>query len=136
MTTTNHEERRRPSPHSNTRRRDMFRAGTVVFAVAVAWFAFTPATGAESGLPWDKANHAVAFLTWTLLAGCGWPRAGVARIAVAMLGLGIGIELIQGLPAIGRDADVWDVVADMVGFAMGWGALVGLALRRRLGLTG
>lgn len=135
MNTTNHEERR-PSPQSNTRRRDMFRTGTVVFAFAVAWFAFTPATGVESGLPWDKANHAVAFLTWTLLAGCGWPRAGVARIAAVMLGLGIAIELIQWLPAIGRDADVWDVVADMVGFAMGWGVLAGLALRRRLGLTG
>ena len=122
MNTTNHEERR-PSPQSNTRRRDMFRTGTVVFAFAVAWFAFTPATGVESGLPWDKANHAVAFLTWTLLAGCGWPRAGVARIAAVMLGLGIAIELIQWLPAIGRDADVWDVVADMTGFLAGWGLL-------------
>ena len=40
-----------------------------------------------------------------------------------MLALGIGIELVQGLPAVGRDADVWDVVADMTGFLAGWGLL-------------
>lgn len=113
----------------------MFRAGTMLFAVAVAGFAFTPSTGVETGLPWDKANHAVAFLTWTLLVGCGWPRAGILRIAAVMLALGTAIELIQGLPAVGRDADVWDVVADMVGFAAGWGLLAAFNLRRALRLT-
>lgn len=112
----------------------MFRAGTMVFALAVAWFAFTPATGVESGLPWDKANHAAAFLTWTFLAGCGWPGAGLLRMAAVMLGLGTAIELIQGLPVVGRDADVWDVVADMVGFAAGWGLLALFGLRRAPGL--
>ncbi|RYD86399.1 MAG: hypothetical protein EOP61_37675, partial [Sphingomonadales bacterium] len=122
MTPTNH-GKRRGSRIPNTRVKTLFRVGTIVFAVIVAWFAFTPSTGVESGLPWDKANHAVAFLTWTILAGCGWPRAGVWRIAAVMLALGTAIELIQGLPAVGRDADVWDVVADMTGFAMGWLAL-------------
>jgi len=107
----------------------------MVFALAVAWFAFTPSTGVESGLPWDKANHAVAFLTWTILAGCGWPRAGLLRMALVMLGLGTAIELIQGLPAVGRDADVWDVVADIVGFTTGWGLLALFGLRRVLRLT-
>ena len=41
-----------------------------------------------------------------------------------MLATGVVIELVQGLPAVGRDADVWDVVADMAGFALGWGVLV------------
>lgn len=122
MTSSNHGKRRNPRI-TNTRLRDMFRAGTVLFAFVVAWFAFTPSTGVESGLPWDKANHAVAFLTWTILAGCGWPRAGFLRLAAVMLALGIGIELVQGLPAVGRDADVWDVVADMTGFLAGWGLL-------------
>ncbi len=107
----------------------------MVFALAVAWFAFTPATGVESGLPWDKANHAAAFLTWTILAGCGWPRTGILRMAAVMLALGTAIELIQGLPAVGRDADVRDVVADMVGFGAGWGLLALFSLRRALRLT-
>lgn len=108
----------------------MFRAGTVVFAAAVAVFAFSPSTGVDSGLPWDKANHALAFLVWTILAGAGWPKAGVLRLALAMLALGTAIELIQGLPAVGRDADVWDVVADMVGFGLGWSLLMALRIRR------
>ena len=112
----------------------MFRAGTIVFAFVVAWFAFTPSTGVESGLPWDKANHAVAFLTWTVLAGCGWPRAGFLRIAALMLALGTAVELVQGLPAVGRDADVWDVVADMTGVVAGWALLMVSGARTRLGL--
>lgn len=106
----------------------------MVFTAAVAWFAFSPSTGVESGLPWDKANHAVAFLTWTILIGCGWPKGGFRRLAMIMLGLGVAIELIQGLPAVGRDADVWDVVADMVGFATGAGLLVAFRVRRLFGL--
>jgi VanZ family protein len=133
MTATNH-GKQRLSPSSNTRLRDMFRAGTMLFAVAVAWFAFTPATGVETGLPWDKANHAVAFLTWTMLIGCGWPRAGILTLAAVMLALGTAVELIQGLPAVGRDADVWDVVADMVGSAAGWGLLTAFSLHRALRL--
>lgn len=134
MTPTNH-GKRSETGIPNTRLRTMFRIGTIVFAFVVAWFAFTPSTGVESGLPWDKANHAVAFLTWTVMAGCGWPRAGFLRIAAVMLALGTAVELIQGLPAVGRDADVWDVVADMTGFVMGWGLLTLLGVRRRLGLT-
>lgn len=133
MTATNH-GKQRLSPSPNTRLRDMFRVGTMLFAVAVAWFAFTPATGVETGMPWDKANHAVAFLTWTMLIGCGWPRAGILRLAAVMLALGTAVELIQGLPAVGRDADVWDVVADMVGFAAGWGLLTAFSVRRALRL--
>ena len=133
MTVTNH-GKRRVSPSSNPVLRDTFRIGTVAFSLAVAWFAFRPAATIEGGLPWDKANHAVAFLTWTVLAACGWPRNGLVRSAGIMLGAGIAIELIQGLPAVGRDADVWDVVADMVGFALGWGLLTAVQLRSRLGL--
>lgn len=135
MTPTNH-GKRHSSRSSNPRLENMFRAGTFVFALAVAWFAFTPSTGVESGLPWDKANHAAAFLTWTILAGCGWPRAGFLRLAAVMLVLGTAIELIQGLPAVGRDADVWDVVADLTGFAAGWAFIVVLKLRERLDLRG
>ncbi|MFC7378152.1 hypothetical protein [Brevundimonas sp. GCM10030266] len=120
----------------NKRLIGMFRVGTILFSVLIAWLAFRPSEGVEAGLPWDKANHAAAFLVWTILVGVSWPRAGLVRLAALMLGLGIGIELIQGLPSVGRDADVWDVVADMTGFAVGWTVLALLDLRRRLGLTG
>lgn len=107
----------------------LFRTATLTWAIIIAWLAFRPSTGLEGGLPWDKANHAVAFVVLTLLAGRGWPGLSRTALVLVMLAAGAGIELVQGLPQIGRDADVWDVVADAVGIAAG---LAGLAwLRRR-----
>lgn len=109
----------------------LFRTATLGWAIIIGWLAFRPSTGLEGGLPWDKANHAVAFVVLTLLAGRGWPGRSRTALVLIMLAAGAGIELVQGLPQIGRDADVWDVVADAVGIA---GGLAGLAwLRRRAG---
>ena len=98
-----------------------FRLATLIVAVVLAWLAFRPSTGVDVGLPWDKANHCFSFLVLTVLTGCGWSRLSVGSVAAIMLAAGIGIELVQGVPAVGRDADVWDVVADLVGYALGWG---------------
>jgi VanZ family protein len=111
----------------------VFRLAAVIAAMVLAWLAFRPSTGADVGLPWDKANHCFAFLVLTVLTGCGWSRLTAWRMAAVMLAAGIAIELVQGLPAVGRDADVWDVVADMVGFALGWRVLV---VGRRRGWPG
>lgn len=99
--------------------RTVLRWITLVLVIAVAWLAFKPSGGPEAGLPWDKANHALAFAVLTAVSALGWPRLGLRRLAVIMLLGGIVIELIQGLPVIGRDADVWDVAADMAGFGLG-----------------
>ena len=135
MTGTNHENRRMPV-FSGGGRRKLFRVATLLVAVVLAWLAFRPSTGMDAGLPWDKANHAASFVVLTVLTGCGWPGVGAGRMALIMLAAGTGIELVQGLPAVGRDADVWDVVADMAGAATGWAALTIGGLRRRLGGPG
>jgi len=111
----------------------LFRAAALIVAVVLAWLAFRPSTGADVGLPWDKANHCFAFLVLTVLTGCGWSGLGAGRMAAIMLSAGIGIELVQRLPAVGRHAEVLDVVADMAGFALGWGVLL---LGRRRGWPG
>lgn len=122
MTGANHTNRRTPD-WLNPWPTKLFRSAAIGAAVVVAWFAFKPTTGVDDGLPWDKANHALAFLGLTILTGCGWLRLSWRSLAGIMLAAGIAVELIQGLPAVGRDADVWDVVADMVGFGLGWLAL-------------
>lgn len=109
---------------------DRFRLAALAWAVIVAWLAFRPSTGLDVGLPWDKANHAMAFVVLTLLTGAGWPRWPWSRLLLLMMGAGVGIELVQGLPLIGRDADVRDVVADAVGIGAG---LAALAMLRRSG---
>lgn len=115
------------------KRRIAFRALAGLLVLVVAWLAFKPATGADEGLPWDKANHALAFMVLTAVTLQGWRWLGFWSLALVMLAAGVTIELVQGLPVVGRDADVWDVVADMTGFALGWTATVGL---RRFGRRG
>lgn len=127
MTRANHGAR--PGPESpNDSHLALFRTATLVLAVTIAWLAFRPAASVDAGLPWDKANHALAFVALTVLAGRGWPGAPRSVLVLVMLAAGAGIEMVQGLPQIGRDADGWDVVADAVGIAAG---LVALALWRR-----
>lgn len=109
--------------------RQVFRAGTFGLALVVAWFAFRPAAEVDAGLSWDKANHALAFMVLTVLAGLGWPRLSAAGLLAIMVLAGVGIELVQGLPAIGRDADVLDVVADAVGTLIGL-LIIAVAERR------
>lgn len=127
----------RPDPGPDPRKEraaGLFRTAALTCAIMLAWLAFRPATGVEQGLPWDKANHALAFLVLTVLTGRGWPDLSRGLLILIMLAAGLGIELVQGVPQIGRDADVWDVVADGVGVAAGLAVLAGL--RRRADLRG
>ncbi|HYC73579.1 hypothetical protein [Brevundimonas sp.] len=129
MTRANQDARPGPEPR-NDRLLPLFRTATLVCAITVAWLAFRPTTDATSGLPWDKANHAAAFLVLTVLAGRGWPDLHRRLLTLILLAAGVGVELVQGLPQIGRDADVWDVVADAVGICAGLAAMAWLRRHR------
>ncbi len=107
-----------------------FRLAAVAAGLVVGWFAFRPAMEVEGGLPWDKANHASAFLVLTVVTGLGWPRLSRLWLVALMLLAGVAVELIQGLDVVGRDADAMDVVADGVGI------LAGLAILRVQGIRG
>lgn len=128
MNRTNHGIGRERSPNVL----GAFKVATLVCAIVLAWLAFKPADGTVSGFPWDKANHFASFVVLTGLSACGWPRASAVRLTLIMLATGIAIELIQGTPLIHRDADVWDVVADMVGVVAAWGLLAVGRVRARL----
>ncbi|HBK14553.1 MAG: VanZ family protein [Pseudomonadota bacterium] len=67
----------------------------------------------------DKVNHAFAFFVLATLARAGWPRASGMRIFVLLTAFGGLIEIAQGLDWIGRDADIYDLIADMVGIVIG-----------------
>lgn len=117
-----------PGYDTGVDRRALFRAVACVLIIIVAWLAFKPTAGADQGLPWDKANHALAFFVLTIICARGWPGAGIWRMAGIMLAAAAAIEIIQGTSLVGRDADGWDVVADMAGFIIGW--ITTIALRR------
>lgn len=64
---------------------------------------------------WDKAQHAGGFAVLTLLGLWAYPHR-VTAVLVAMLALGVGIELAQAATGW-RYGDVLDWLADSVGVA-------------------
>lgn len=102
----------------------------VVFWAAVAvtaWFAFGPAP--DGGVPGrDKIYHLAAFAALGVLAALAYPGAGLVRLGVLLLAGGVLIELVQALPAVGRDPSAADVLADAGGVALA--GLVAAVVRR------
>ncbi|HTT83222.1 MAG TPA: hypothetical protein VMF67_07060 [Rhizomicrobium sp.] len=97
--------------------RILLRVAQIAFVLALAFTfvaAVMPPHEAPKLFPWDKAEHFAAFYTLTLLATAAFPRTSLAAIAVLLSAFGGFIELVQGLPIVGRDCDIWDWVADTI----------------------
>ncbi len=63
-------------------------------------------------VPWDKAEHFIAFYGLTGLAVAAFPRYNLFFIAALLSSFGALIEFVQGLSIVHRDRDFWDWVAD------------------------
>jgi hypothetical protein len=83
-------------------------------------------------VPWDKAEHFIAFYTLTALALAAFPRHSLLRIAVLLSIFGAVIELVQALPFIHRDCDFWDWSADTIAIAATLAPLALVPLRTYL----
>lgn len=74
----------------------------------------------------DKAQHIIAFATLALLASLAYPAAKPAHLLFSLVAFGGVIELLQMIPALNRDSDLLDLVADtlaaggMLLFATWW----------------
>jgi hypothetical protein len=76
--------------------------------------AVIPPTHAVQLVPWDKAEHFIAFYALTGLAVASYPAARLWIIAGLLSAFGALIEIVQGLPIVHRDRDFWDWVADTI----------------------
>ena len=103
------------------------RAGLAVALATTLYFALGPPPNGPGLLPWDKAQHFLAFYVLAGLTAAAFPKGRIWIIVAALLGLGGAIEVVQGLPMVRRDADVFDWVADTVGVTF---ALAPLLLAR------
>lgn len=84
---------------------------------AVLVLAFLPSNTVSSiGFAYDKLNHIAAFFALGVLARLSWANSKSLLIIVALLLVGVGIEAVQHV--LGRDASVWDVLADTIGLAL------------------
>ena len=89
------------------------------FAALIFTFysAVIPPGHAVQLVPWDKAEHFIAFYALTGLAAAAFPAGRLWVIAVVLSLFGALIEFVQGLPIVNRDRDFWDWVADSIAIA-------------------
>ena len=76
--------------------------------------AVIPPSHAVQLVPWDKAEHFIAFYGLTGLGVAAFPRGRLWVIAVSLSAFGALIEVVQGLPGVNRDRDFWDWAADSI----------------------
>jgi len=69
------------------------------------------------GEPNDKIQHVIAFATLAGLGSFGYPRIALIRLLFGLSLFGAFIELVQAIPTLHRDTDVWDWVADTAAVA-------------------
>ncbi len=66
----------------------------------------------------DKVEHMTAFAVMSVLAAIGYSQARLPRIAERLSFLGALIEVAQSIPALHRDCDILDWVADTAAIAV------------------
>ena len=95
---------------------------------------FWPYPSGSGGVPGaDKVVHALLF---ALLAATARLRFGpVLPVLAAVLAYAAASEVVQAVALSRRSGDLLDLVADVVGVALGW-LLVGRLRRRRPGRSG
>jgi VanZ family protein len=82
-------------------------AAAFAFAMAVV-----PHPPEVPGEPNDKVQHIIAFATLALLGSFAYPKAALTRLLVGLSIFGALIEVVQAIPALHRDSDVLDWLAD------------------------
>lgn len=90
--------------------------------------ALLPRPVALPGNPSDKVQHIVAFLVLASLASLAYPRVRTLKIGIGLSAYGALIEFAQMIPALNRDAELLDWIADTVAAAV---VLLLFALFRR-----
>jgi hypothetical protein len=93
----------------------LVRLAQIAFFAALAftfYSAVIPPAHALRLVPWDKAEHFIAFYALTGLAVAAFPRRNLFAIAALLSLFGALIEFVQGLDIVRRDRDFWDWVAD------------------------
>ena len=85
--------------------------GAAIFAFVMAIIPHPPELPGE---PNDKIQHIIAFATLGLLSSWAYVRASIVRLLIGLSLYGAFIEVVQAIPALHRDSDVKDWIADTI----------------------
>jgi len=88
-------------------------------AAAIAVTSLVPSKDLPEIKVSDKIEHLVAYVALGFCFASVVVRRDWFWLVLALLGFGALIEVAQGLMSFGRSADVWDLVADAAGIAIG-----------------
>ena len=66
----------------------------------------------------DKVQHMAAFATLGLLGSFAYPRLSTLRLLIGLSLFGALIEVVQAIPALHRDSDPLDWLADTIACAI------------------
>lgn len=115
----------RLTPH---RLMQALRLAAAVLALATPIALAGPFKYRDLGLPFpDTVAHALLFYALTLGAFAALPRSRAQEVALAMIGVGLLSELVQGL--VGREMSIHDVVGDTVGALLAYAPIAITRLR-------
>lgn len=81
----------------------------VLFTLVMAWLPHPPRI---PGNPQDKFQHIAAFVTLSGLAAMAFPAESLLRTGERLSLMGALIEVVQNIPALHRDCDIMDWIAD------------------------
>ena len=95
----------------------------LVFAITIALLPHPPSIPLH-----DKNQHMLAFGALTVFAVAGHPNAELLRIGERLSFVGALIEVLQSIPRLHRDCDIFDWMADTMVIAA---VLIVVALWRR-----
>ena len=91
------------------------RAARAIFWAAVIFafvMAVVPHPPEVPGEPNDKVQHIIAFATLALLGSFAYPATTLVQLLLRLSLFGALIEVVQAIPALHRDSDVLDWLAD------------------------
>lgn len=109
----------------------LLQAGFWAALVFTLFSAFAPASHVENLLPWDKAQHFLAFYVLSVLGAAAFPKRSLIVIGSVLSALGAVIELVQATPLVARDGDFFDWLADTVAIAAALGPVILMHWRAR-----
>lgn len=89
-----------------------FLIALIAATIFALYMALSPHPALELNEIRDKWQHMAAFGTLTLLSVLAFPQASLWRVGERLSFLGAMIEVVQSIPALHRDCDIMDWVAD------------------------